>query len=281
MTANLPAERGGAVPAPSPVASRGAQTEAALSRLSELERPFRLAEEIFGRMERKPPPGIAPNVWRQMSASRIDIRPPAPGNPLGLLAAKDWLENVDADWLEASGQSISEALAAPHDRRTTRLTVGLMLSAFPSAREVREEFMATLLHELAADGFSPSIIAETARLIRRKQTFLPAIGEVLATCEEAKAKLTRAADFATEALAMTYASRAAAAAFDDAPNGWTAEMWSQAVGAFAHDRWATVEEVPRSLASWPDCLGPRPNEPGCQAPRGVLESWGYTQAEAA
>lgn len=113
-----------------------------------------------------------------------------------------------AHWLrlESEAQGISQETP---DRNATMLLVGMMLDAFPnSGREPRDGYYATVVHEIIADGYGPSVVATACREVRRASRFLPTVSEMLEACDIARTAVRRGTD--TIALALTRSREAAA-----------------------------------------------------------------------
>jgi hypothetical protein len=70
------------------------------------------------------------------------------------------------------------------------ILLGLMLDSFPNrGKETRETYFATLDHEVARDGFSPSVVAVATRNLRRSSRFVPTVSEVLEACEAVQTEI--------------------------------------------------------------------------------------------
>lgn len=241
--------------------SRTQQVTTALANSRDkLEAPFRLAEEIY-KIEQERPGG-----------RRLSSYPPRPGTLYGAEIAREWRAVApETNDLRARRDALLQAKTAPADPASARLTIGLLLSAFPNAgKEPKEEFFATMLHDVVDEGHGPYILAEACKRVRRKATFVPAVAEVLGECESVAYGLGMALDYAEKVVAMGEACDATLAADDKAAAEWTDDLWSAALAEYAGHvvRWGENR--------WNDRLGPRPGSPGCIAPVRLFEPAGVS-----
>jgi hypothetical protein len=246
--------------------SRAQQVTAALANTRDkLEAPFRLAEEIY-KIEEAGPGG----------QFRLSLSPPTPGTMRGAEIAQQWRAFAPAtDDLRARRDLLLKAKTTPADPASARLTIGLLLSAFPNAgKEPKDEFFATMLHDVVDEGHSPYILAEACKLVRRKAKFVPAVAEVLGECGSVSYKLGTAVDYAERLVAMGEACDAVVAAENLPAVEWSEALWTAALHEYAH-------HVIWGDRFWPARLGPRPGQPGCMAPVHLFELVGLSPAKIA
>ncbi len=117
--------------------------------------------------------------------------------------ARSWVEvcptRAAATAIHAEAVRLNEART---DMDTTRLLIGLMLDAFPTAgRETRDGYFATLVHEIATDGHSPTVVAVACRRLRRTLRFPPTVAEMLDECSKVRAELARSIEITAAVVA--------------------------------------------------------------------------------
>ncbi|MBQ0822112.1 hypothetical protein KBI52_18130 [Microvirga sp. HBU67558] len=79
--------------------------------------------------------------------------------------------------------ALAEALDCPFDRNLTRLSVSVMLSAYPAGRPADPEaYFELMLIDLEEAGIQPAAIVAACQHLRRTSKFLPSISEVLEAC---------------------------------------------------------------------------------------------------
>lgn len=264
MTALVPAD--GSPPAKTTTPRPGDKlnaTTALLARARDrLEKPFRDLDALFKVdcvdcwVERFPIPDL-----------------PHPGQPTA--RAEAWLANLSLDDLDAIHDRVAEAHDAEADRREAGACLGALLDAYPSHREARESYFATLLHDLTDEGFGPHVVAEACRTIRRSSTFAPSVGEMFAACEKARGRLRTGLRHIERVLEARTAIREAQAVFAVPLDEWSPDWWAAAIHHFRG--WYP----PGGAGSWDARLGPMPTEAGCRAPADLLRQWGYDRRAAA
>lgn len=252
--------------------TRGQQVTTVLERSRDnLEAPFREGEKLARAVRDMPPGTPSPFALPLPGAgSHVDkaCRWIAGGPSLAM--ARD----LHAKLTAAAGASVNPD--------ATRLQLGLLLDSFPNARDQREAYFATLGHDVIDEGHGPYVVAEACRVIRRRATFIPSIGEVLSECADQKNTLARYLALAEACLTMGEACALAVQVAETDPSEWQGEWWFNA----CQDWRAQRQTWGKERVAWPDYLGPAPNEPGNRVPVAVRELMGWPatvepQAEAA
>lgn len=86
---------------------------------------------------------------------------------------------------------IVEALRAevnkPASPKANLAMVGILLDTFPAGRPANlAAYLAAIVHDVTALGFTPSEVATACQTIRRSNTFLPSVAEIVAACTKAR-----------------------------------------------------------------------------------------------
>lgn len=198
---------------------------------------------------------------------------PCPGQPTE--RAEAWLARLPLDDLDAMHDRVAEAHDAEADRKETGACVGTLLAAYPSHKEARPEYFATMVHDLTDEGFGPHVVAEACRAIRRSSTFAPSVGEMFAACEKMRGRLRGGLRHLEKIQQARLAIHEAQAVFAVPLEEWSPDWWAAALHHFRG--WYP----PGSAGSWDARLGPMPTEAGCRAPADLLRQWGYDRRAAA
>lgn len=261
MNALVPATRALPGKAPAGQPDKLAITTATLDRSRRLlEQPFRDLDALFQT--------DAVGCWRERRPIP-DL--PYPGQPTA--RAEAWLATLPDD-LDEMRDRIAAATEAEADRKETGACVGTLLAAYPSHKEARPEYFATMVHDLTDEGFGPHVVAEACRSIRRSSTFAPSVGEMFAACEKARGRLRTGLRYVERAQEAKAAIETCRAAFDVPRERWPAEWWGAALSHFRG--WYPSG----SAGSWDDRLGPQPGQEGCVVPPDLLRQWGYDRMAA-
>lgn len=224
--------------------SRAAQVTRALANSRDkLEAPFRALPEV--------------NRFALLFGSQPALRP---GSLAALQQAERFLaESPSYDEAAATREMLALAFNTPPDRDTARVTLGLLLSAYPNAgKEPREEYFATLLHDVVDEGVGPHVLAEACRKLRRETKFLPTIGEVIAACESAKSRLSNGVKTLDRQIELIEAADYIVSVHALPADEWPAEAWLEALHEWGRHR------------PWNEALGPEPGEAGCLVPADVI-----------
>jgi hypothetical protein len=96
-----------------------------------------------------------------------------------------------ADVLARFVDAASKAAGLDESQETpTRGMIGLLLDAFPHSRPPNlPAYAGSMLHDVVAAGYSPSVVAAACRELRRTLKYPPAISEMLAACEKERETL--------------------------------------------------------------------------------------------
>lgn len=242
-----------------------------------LEAPFRALDRIY-RLADSPDhlEGIDRAVADAMRAGlRLSDPFPRPGDFRALERSRELAASMPSgEELAEVRQMVLAGIETPPDASAARITLGLLLDAFPNAgREMKDGFFAALLHDVIDEGVSPHVLAETSRRIRREARFLPTIGEVLVQCASAKKGLEVGLTVVDRLIQMREACEACVDAFARPVDDWTREEWDAAARAAMQSQWK------RDVA-WPAHLGPEPGEPGCRMPADIVSLYGLGREAA-
>lgn len=234
--------------------SRVAQVTQALANTRDtLEAPFRLI-----------PQG---NAFARTFGHGAHILPKA-GRSDSLRHAECWLDAAPSlDELRSRWEALTQALATPASRDLARVTLGLLLSAYPNTgREPKEEYFATLLHDIIDEGIGPHVLAEACRNLRRSTRFLPTVGEVLQACENARYRLRGGIEEIERQIRMSEAAHHVLSVHSRPPSEWPEDAWWEALMQWGHS-------ASPSHGVWNPALGPAPGEPGCLLPPEIKAAW--------
>lgn len=214
-----------------------------------LERPFRLIERLY-----------------ELGSRHMGYRAPLPGTQRAGVWAQQWLTDVgDLSEVEALHRELLAANDAPADRSSARITLGLLLSAYPNAgKEPKEEFFATLLHDVTDEGINPFVLAEACRRVRRTKTFIPTVSELLAVCENERRRLRDAAETARRFIEIRDDCMEVVRIHALPVTEWPEDVWANAVFDRVSCQVGDAHPWDKSL------LGPAPGEPGCHVPPSII-----------
>lgn len=191
------------------------------------------------------------------------------GDPAVHRRASEWLARQrPRSEIETLHSTLSLALDAPPDERIARLSLGSLLGAYPNAgKDTREDYFATLLHDVMDNGVGPYLLAEACKITRRNVKFLPTVSEFLSAVSTARYPTRCAVERLASVLTCMDRCEEIVATHAAAPADWSEDLWFEAVMAWGACDYAVI---------WADHLGPPPGEPGCIVPASVIDR--YKQA---
>lgn len=238
-----------------PQTSRTQQVVSALANSRDkLERPFRLIERLHE---------LTPY-------SDLSVGAPRAGAIRAGVWAEAWLARAgDLAEVEAIHGDLLDASESPADMGSARITLGLLLSAYPNTgKEPREEYFATLLHDITDEEVNPYVLAEACRKVRRSMKFIPTVSEMISACGIERRRLRDAVATARRIMDMRDHCREIVRIHALPVTDWPDEVWFEALRSRLSSRIGDNHPWDSSL------LGPAPGDVGCQVPPSVLAHFG-------
>ncbi|MGA0543684.1 hypothetical protein ACO2Q1_00250 [Brevundimonas sp. VNH65] len=235
-------------------ASRTQQVVTALANSRDkLERPFRLIERLH---ELIPPRAYSPV--------------PSAGARRAAVWAQAWLDDMgDLAEVETIHADLLRASQTPADMGSARITLGLLLSAYPNTgKEPKEEYFATLLHDVTDEGINPFVLAEACRKVRRSMKFIPTVSELISACGMERRRLDDGLANASRIIEARDKCREVVRIHAMPVTDWPEWVWANAICDRRSVRVGDVHPWDVSL------LGPAPGQSGCQVPPSVLARFG-------
>lgn len=84
-------------------------------------------------------------------------------------------------------EALRTEVERPANSKANLAMVGILLDVFPSGRPPNlAAYLAGIVHDVTALGFTPSEVATACQTIRRSNTFLPSVAEIIAACTKAR-----------------------------------------------------------------------------------------------
>lgn len=253
MTALQAVRANGARPA-NDQPSRTQQVVTALANSRDkLERPFRLIERLH-----------------QLIPSSGGHGAPRAGTRRAAVWAQQWLTDTgDLEEVEAIHGELVGSSQSPADMGSARITLGLLLSAYPNTgKEPKEEYFATLLHDVTDEGVNPFVLAEACRKVRRSMKFIPTVSELLEFCGIERRRLRDAIETARRIIDTREQCREVVRIHALPVTEWPDEIWDNALRDRLSCRVGDDHPWDSSL------LGPAPGQPGCHVPPAILARFG-------
>jgi hypothetical protein len=88
---------------------------------------------------------------------------------------------------------LRDASNAPYDRGQARMLIGLMIDGFHTLRAHDPmTYCETLCHQVEVKAFPPAVVANACDGITLSATFPPSVAELIAACDEVRARLLTA-----------------------------------------------------------------------------------------
>jgi hypothetical protein len=131
---------------------------------------------------------------------------------------------------------LREASQAAYDRGQARLLIGLTVDAFPTLRaHDPATYVETLCHEVEVKAFPPAVVANACSAIKLAATFPPSVAELIAACDDVRARLQTAVCHLTWLIAGRDDAEAGAKALqaDNSPGAINAQTDASAPSAMS------------------------------------------------